>query len=410
MGQGLIRQHSSVRQALLFSAVVAVSLHGVACSHLQDYLKENAGRFRENQVEALEALQNPESQGGGVDTVLRDGLFTAGDGTETAAENGSMAATGKPPVHESWADGKHHAEGADRSLASVEPREGALRGRIRGLSSPGLVLIDALGNILRPPSGATEYQFDVGTSPAPTLDRNTVTVVRHPRGQECFVRSVAAGMDRPGTASYDIDCLGRSERPPRLSMQDCFRLSTRGSSFSLGYLDEKRRVVRYADVSLEPIGAERQHHRTFVGGRLLLEAIIRYPLTEPVAEVEWLRFYGQVAPSDSWVRHGKSGGMPLDLVVGEERTYSVLSTQQGVNQPHGKLSSTNRVVKLVEVAPLTTHGFHFPVACRMEDGPADLPARNEVWYAPGYGPVKIGGDREKGRPVMEVVEVQQQAE
>lgn len=261
---------------------------------------------------------------------------------------------------------------------------GPLKGRIVGLNAPGLVLSDGQGNVLRPPGNATEFQFPEGEAFAQPFDQAQL-VVRQPLGQVCRVAVSGAGAD-----GYEVRCQG-AKAPVSASMaprmRDCFLVSLRGAAFNL-VRNGSNGVEHYADVSLDPVGPDRQHHRTLLNGRLALEAITFFPMQASIAQVEWLALYdasGAVVHSSQ----GLSGGMPLDLEIGEERAYNVTVLTQQYGEPYAQLRATRRQVKLLDIGQLNTRAGLFPLTCRLRETNVEGGVATEVWYAPGYGPVKM---------------------
>jgi hypothetical protein len=96
---------------------------------------------------------------------------------------------------------------------------------------------------------------------------------------------------------------------------------------------------------------------------------------------------GQLAQST-----GDQEGMPLDLAVGEERSYAIESQKPSRSGQASASKVQRRWVKLLGVGPLDTRVGRFPLACHLQEwGDAsggDLQVW-DVWYVPGYGPVRV---------------------
>ena len=286
--------------------------------------------------------------------------------------------------------------------AESQPGNKTLKGRIDGLSASGLVLSDSLGNVLRPAATATEFQFRDGEAYLAPGDTYQLLVVRQPLGQKCAVHSVPA--DEPGEQQVVCETTGSvSWSPQAAHMRDCFRVPLRGAAFSLGRIGPAGPEV-LAEVTLDPIGTDRQQHRTFVKGHLALEAITYFPMHASQAQIEWVSLRDPQGVVTS-TRQGLSGGMPLDLEVGEERSFNVTVLIQQAGQLSAKPHALRRQIKLLDMGPLTTPGGHFPLACHLQEINAEGDAGSEVWYAPGYGPVKTQGTAPA--ETLEVLEIQQ---
>ena len=294
------------------------------------------------------------------------------------------------------ADGRRRAGSADETSRF-------LRGDIFGLNSAGLVISDALGNVLRPKGGATVFQFRGEAAARHAGEGHRLIIVRQPIGQTCHIegRLASHGTD-------DIRCHDASDtKPPEAkpTMRECFQVTARGAAFSLGYR-RYNRWQRYADVATDPVGIDRQQHKTYIGGRIVLEAIIHFPLVAPIANIEWLSFKG--GASNALVLSGKTGGMPLDLKAGESRSFDVIALAQEANQAHARLTTSEHRVKLMAIGPLNTRGGHFPLTCHLEEGFVGSKTTRNSWYAPGYGTVKTDFEMPDGSVrTVEVIEIQQ---
>ena len=115
-----------------------------------------------------------------------------------------------------------NAEGVDIDV-EVSPGEGTagtpsrsasaqrvkpLRGQIFGLTNDGLVLTDALGQVLRPRPGEAEFRFRSGEAYFPDRKSHQLMVVRQPVGQTCQIESVKERAD-----SAIIRCFRASGKP-----------------------------------------------------------------------------------------------------------------------------------------------------------------------------------------------------
>jgi hypothetical protein len=296
------------------------------------------------------------------------------------------------------------------SKAETLPSQGLqnLQGSISGLTKPGLVLTDAIGNLVRPQPEATEFQFKEGQAYLTNEDSHQLIIVRQPVGQRCTVLKRSTIQ-----SSYAISC-GAPEYSVNHSeekvMRDCFQIASRGAAFTLGYREDSK-WKPFADVSLEPIGVDRQQHKTYVQGRVVLESIIHLPLVAPVANIEWLNFDPGLEGGGASQRSSKAGGMPLDLKVGESRSYTVTSSIQLPELAQAKVTAVEQVVKLLAIGELRTEAGIFPLVCQMEEFARGEPAGVQSWYAPGYGIVKttihLPGNKLR---TLEAIEIQQRPE
>ena len=283
-----------------------------------------------------------------------------------------------------------------------------LRGTIAGLSKAGLVLTDAMGNLLRPKPGDNSFAFRNGEAYLRTNDGHQLIIVRQPLAQTCQIEA-----DMQGSYGYTVRCTetqSAAEAAPKSPvMRDCFQITSRGSAFTLGYLS-KGAWVPYAEVTMDPVGIDRLQHKTYIDGALAIEAIIHLPLVTPVAIIEWLSFKGIIS-GDATQRTGKSGGMPLDLKLGETRSFTVTASNQDASQAQAKVNAVEQRVTLLEIGPLETQAGRFTLACHLEEGSAAAKNLNKSWYVPGYGIVKTDVIAPGGaRLTIEAIEIQQRAE
>ena len=283
----------------------------------------------------------------------------------------------------------------------------SLVGRIAGLDSHGLTLMDGLGTVVRPFAGAKEFAFKDGQPYIRPDEQVQLSVARQPVGQTCRV-SAEGGDDQSDTQQALVVCVTVPQSP--MIMRDCFQVLSSGASFTLG-----RKVdgvwLPFADVTMDPVGSNRLHHRTLIDGKVVLETITYLPDDRPRAIVEMhsgdSAVSGQVLDASS-----KQDGMPLDLAVGEERSYSVIDSRHPA-RPTNALgrSSQRRWVKFLGVGPLETRAGRFPMTCHLRER-SEAPEATQawdVWYAPGYGPVRIQAMTESGVPPsfsLEVTEIQ----
>lgn len=280
-----------------------------------------------------------------------------------------------------------------------------LGGQIFGLTSGGLVLTDAVGHVLRPGPGALDFRFRAGEAYLQDSDNHQLMVVRQPVGQTCRIEDV---WERP--EGHIIRCFNEDDTqapPVEPVMRDCFQVATRGSAFTLGY--RLNGVWQpHVDVAMDPVGIERQQHKTYVNGKLLLEAIIHLPLAAPVAQVEWLNFSGGPEAGTGMQRTGRGGGMPLDLRVGESRSFTVTESVQDSGQPQARVTNQEQRIKLVAIGALDTQAGRFPLTCHVEEVSSDSTRPTQSWYAPGYGVVKTEVQLANNEVrTLEVIEIQQ---
>ncbi|QCB47251.1 hypothetical protein [Hydrogenophaga sp. PAMC20947] len=280
-----------------------------------------------------------------------------------------------------------------------------LVGQIVGLTNGGLVLTDAMGHVLRPRPGALGFRFRAGEAYLQGSDGHQLMVVRQPVGQTCLIEDAK---DRSEGQSIRCFSEGDTQAPPvEPVMRDCFQVATRGSAFTLGY--QLNGVwQRLVDVAMDPVGIERQQHKTYVNGKLLLEAIIHLPLITPVAQVEWLNFSGGSEAGGGLQRTGRSGGMPLDLRVGESRSFSVTESVQDAGQPQARVTAQEQRIKLVSIGALDTQAGRFPLTCHIEETSSSRKRPTQSWYAPGYGVVKTEVRlADNAVRTLEAIEIQQ---
>ena len=289
-------------------------------------------------------------------------------------------------------------------IHSNEPR--ALVGKIEGLESHGLVLTDGQGNLLRPHAGAKEFQFLGGKSEIDALDNIQLKVARQPIGQTCRIAHEFAQV-RDSKLQSTVACVNGPLKPT--SMRDCFRVPSSGSTYRLGQMVDAK-WTPFAEVTMDPIGVNRMHHRTLKNGRLVLESITHFPEDRPWAVIEILAGSAVKATQIS-ERSEKVEGIPLDLAIGEERHYVAANFEQALQPPKLTRASAPRRLKLVSIGPLETQAGRFLATCHLqeryinENGSTEL---WDVWYAPGYGPVRIQESDADGRPTrlrLEAIEI-----
>ncbi|MDR2127908.1 MAG: hypothetical protein LBP52_02420 [Burkholderiaceae bacterium] len=278
---------------------------------------------------------------------------------------------------------------------AVKPPLRALNGRIEGLTGQGLVLTDALGNVVRPVAGARQFTFRGGQPYIQPDDPVHLIIVKQPAGQACAV-ATEAGQPRPLIRCAPTRAKTAKKPPP--AMRDCFQVFTQqGAVFTLGR-KVKNQWEPYAQVTMDSLGAQRLHHRTFLlpEGRqaaafesiTLLQA---QPLPQAMVEL-MLSSEGEGSQGERTRSVGKWGAMPLDLRVGEERRYTVIVQSAGADGV-SRTESLKKTVRLARIGPLKTRAGSFALTCHLVER-ATIHGRQHIWqtwYAPGYGPVRLTG-------------------
>lgn len=335
--------------------------------------------------------------------VEETGMASAGDTAEAAAlpQEPSPDGAQAPPLVRPLPD-------AVPSPLPAEPALRALAGRIEGLTSPGLVLTDGMGRVVRPVAGSAHFAFHGGQPYVKSDDTVQLMVARQPSGQSCSV--VAEDGEERLHAPLVIRCESTSTEPA--SMRDCFRVFTQGAAFTLGRKVGDR-WEPYAEVTMDPVGFQRLHHRTLLNqGRVMLESITLLEDDPPRAMVE-LMVSGDETPDGRVRTVGKWGGMPLNLVVGEERSYTVIVQRHvGEQGGAGKTESMKKTVSLAGMGPLETQAGRFPLACHLVER-FTTGGRERVWtswYAPGYGPIRMvasGGASGAAEETLEILQIRQ---
>lgn len=333
--------------------------------------------------------------------VEETGMASAGDAVETAAsQEPSPDGVRAPPLVQPLPD-------TEPFPLSAEPALRALAGRIEGLTSPGLVLTDGMGRVVRPVAGSAHFAFYGGQPYVKSDDTVQLMVARQPSGQSCSV--TAEDGEGQLHSPLVVRCEPTSTEPP--SMRDCFRVFTQGATFTLGRKTGDQ-WEPYAEVTMDPVGYQRLHHRTLLNqGRVMFESITLLEDDPPRAMVE-LMVSGGEAPDERVRTVGKWGGMPLDLAVGEARGYTVIVQRHaGGKGDTGKTESMKKVVSLVGMGPLETQAGRFPLVCHLVER-VTTGGRERVWaswYAPGYGPIRLeatgGGASGAVEETLEVLEV-----
>lgn len=282
----------------------------------------------------------------------------------------------------------------------------SLVGRIEGLVNHGLALSDGAGNMLHPSAGARVFAFREGRPFLIPGKPVHLMVVRQPMGQAC--RVVPEGGDDQSDAQQGlVSCVAVSEGPP--TMRDCFQVFTSGASFKLGRMAEGQ-WFPYADVTMDPVGSSRLHHRTLVQGKVLMESVTYFSEDRALAVLELL-IAGTVGSGQRIRAVGDQEGLPIDLAVGEDRFYIVTTSRQYEHQAKATESVLEkRWAKLIGVGPLDTRAGRFPVTCHLLERSDESGVSRiwETWYAPGYGPIRMQGAAEGGMPsiTVEVTEIQ----
>lgn len=283
------------------------------------------------------------------------------------------------------------AADVDQALAvSSTPNAGpdisSVSGRIEGLRSDGLILTVGGGRFARPRANDKGFQFTPTSAHHPWAV--SLAVVRQPMAQRCRVEKSpdvngANALVQCNELNSDHSARLGAEK---LTLRDCFAPQLLGADFTMAWAspDGAQRVL---NVTLDPIGIDRLHHRVHEGTKPLMESIVRHPVQQPLALLEML--WISPHPEGAAVRiEGLSGGMPLDLAVGSKAVYEVALNERASGQPSPKLRVLRYEVELIHIGPLQTQAAVFPFTCHVRERNLASGSMSEIWFAPGFGPIR----------------------
>ncbi len=285
---------------------------------------------------------------------------------------------------------------------------GVISGQIEGLRSDGLLLTDGGGGFARP--RANDHGFRLASAlPAVSHPLEvSLSIVRQPLAQRCLVEK---GPDGNGVNAL-VRCNGLDSKhadhriAEKPTLRDCFAPQLRGSAYTLAWTSQDG-MQRVLDVTLDPVGIERLHHRILEGTKPLMESIARYPVQEPRAMLEML--WISPGPEGAAVRiEGLSGGMPLNLASGDKTTYEIAvgETVSGQLAPHRLLRYE---AQLIAIGPLETPVAVFPLTCHLREHNLANGLLSDTWFAPGFGPIRTRVRNREGAEVavVELLEIHQ---
>jgi hypothetical protein len=138
-----------------------------------------------------------------------------------------------------------------------------------------------------------------------------------------------------------------------------------------------------------------------------MESIVHYPVLQPRALLEML--WISPHPEGAVVRiEGLSGGMPLDMAIGDKTAYEVAVSESASGQPSPRLHMLRYEVELIHIGPLETQAAVFPLTCHVRERNLDNGSMSETWFAPGFGPIRTRVRDRTGAEVgaLELLEIQ----
>lgn len=286
---------------------------------------------------------------------------------------------------------------------------GVISGQIDGLRSDGLLLTDGAGGFARPRANQQGFRFTIPSLAVPHLSKFPLSIVRQPMAQRCQIEK---GPDGNGVNALvrcsELAAMHADHRSvEKPTLRDCFAPQVRGSAYALGWTSQDG-VQRVLDVTLDPIGIERYHHRAHEGTKPLMESIVRYPVREPRAVLEML--WISPKPEGAAVRiEGLSGGMPLDMASGERSTYEIEVSQTVSGQLEPQVRRFRYEAQLITIGPLETPAAVFPLTCHVKEHNLAHGLLSDTWFAPGFGPIRTRVREPEGSEViaMEILEIHQ---
>jgi hypothetical protein len=300
---------------------------------------------------------------------------------------------------------------AQATDASWQSEQGSsfISGRIEGLRSGGLLITNGAGGFSRPRANDQRFELPKVSITPLNYSKASASIVRQPLEQRCRIEHGPIGTGE----SLLVRCIdyessgvdqGIEVEP---SLRDCFARQLRGAAYTVGWTSQVG-VQRLLQVTQDPVGVERNHHRVFSGSSLLMESIVYYPVQESQAILEML--WISPRPNGAAVRYeGISGAMPLDLAIGRPTRYRIASGETVAGELAPLRRHTDYETELIYIGPLETAIAVFPIACHLRERNLSTGVATDTWFAPGFGPIRalVRGADGTDLSVLEILEIQQ---